>query len=152
MKHPPTRRETAGQTRYPTKRPVTNIQLAGKLPLGAAEPAPRYSSPGDHPAWEVDAGTGQDMADFSKWCTLGSLVPVGDQQTGVIESHDDATGVATLAESLPNAYAESESLALVAESFGKEGVAHFIRNKLPTKATAGSGDMGETLGTTNLPT
>jgi hypothetical protein len=46
-------------------------------------------------------------------------VPVGDHRAGVLESYDDATGVATLAASLPNAYAESESLALVAERLGK---------------------------------
>jgi Cap4 SAVED domain len=90
------------------------------------------------------------MTDFSKWCTVGSLVPFGDQQAGVLESHDDATGVATLAEGLPNAYAESESLALVAERFGKEGVANLLRNKLPTKASARSGDMGEILATAYL--
>ena len=98
----------------------------------------------------MDARTGRDVTDFSNWCTLGTLVPIGDHKAGVLESYDDATGVATLAASLPTAYAESESLALVAERFGKEGVAKFLRNKLPTKANARSGDMGEILATAYL--
>ena len=93
---------------------------------------------------------GWDMADFKDWCMLGSFVPIGDHQVGLIESSDDAKGSATLATSLPNAYAESNSLAMVAERFGKAGVAKFLRNKLPTKASARSGDMGEILATAYL--
>lgn len=87
------------------------------------------------------------MSGFGNWCTLGTLVSIGHHQAGVLESYDDATGVATLAAGLPNAYAESESLALIAERFGKQGVAKFLRNKLPTKPSARSGDMGEILAT-----
>jgi hypothetical protein len=90
------------------------------------------------------------MTGFSNWCTLGALVPIGDHQAGVLESYDDAKGVATLAASLPNAYAESNSLAMIAKRFGKEGVAKFLHNKLPTKASARSGDMGEILATAYL--
>ncbi|MGW3769930.1 Hachiman antiphage defense system protein HamA [Actinomadura verrucosospora] len=90
------------------------------------------------------------MADFSRWCTLGALVPIGGHRSGVIESYDDATGAATLAVIIPGAYAESESLALIASRLGKEGVAKFLRNKLPTKASARSGDMGEILATAYL--
>ena len=39
---------------------------------------------------------------------------------------------------------------MVAERFGKEGVAKFLRNKLPTKSSARSGDMGEILATAYL--
>lgn len=98
----------------------------------------------------MDVGARRDMAGFSNWCTLGTLVPIGGHQAGVIESSDDAKGSATLAASLPNAYAESNSLAIVAERFGKAGVAKFLRNKLPTKASARSGDMGEILATAYL--
>jgi hypothetical protein len=77
------------------------------------------------------------MADFSNWCTVGTLVPIGDHQAGVLESYDDAKGVVTLAASLPNAYAESDSLAKVAERFGKEGVA-----KLHPARPSGVGDEG----------
>jgi hypothetical protein len=59
-------------------------------------------------------------------------------------------GSANLAAKLPNAYAEPNSLAMVAERFGKGGVAKFLRNKLPTKASARSGDMGEILATAYL--
>jgi hypothetical protein len=90
------------------------------------------------------------MTDLKSWCTFGTLVPIGSHRAGVLESHDDATGVATLAATLPNAYAESQSLALIAERLGKDGVAKFLRNKLPTKANARSGDIGEILATAYL--
>jgi hypothetical protein len=81
------------------------------------------------------------MTDFDDWCTLGTPVPIGGHQTAVLESCDDAKGSVALAASLPNSYAKSDSLAMVAERFGKEGVAKFLRNKLPTKASARSGDL-----------
>lgn len=90
------------------------------------------------------------MTDFNDWCTFGTVVPIGGHQAAVLESYDDAKGSATLAASLPNAYAKPDSLAMVAERFGKEGVAKFLRNKLPTKASARSGDMGEILATAYL--
>ena len=90
------------------------------------------------------------MTDFDDWCTLGTPVPIGGHQAAVLESYDDAKGSATLAASLPNAYAESNSLAMIAERFGKEDVAKFLRNKLPTKASARSGDAGEILATAYL--
>jgi hypothetical protein len=90
------------------------------------------------------------MTDFSNWCTVGTLVPFGDHQAGVLESYDDAKGIMTLAVSLPNAYAESDSLAKVAERFGKEGVAKFLSNKFPIKGSARSADMSEILATAYL--
>lgn len=87
------------------------------------------------------------MTDFRSWCTIGDLVPVGAHMSGVIESDDDARGIATVAAGLPEAYAEPDSLTLIAERFGKRGVAQFLRNKLPTKSSARSGDMGEILAT-----
>ena len=90
------------------------------------------------------------MTDFRTWCTIGDLVPVGGHLSGVIESGDEATGIAIVAAALPEAYAESDSLALIAERFGKRGVARFLRNKLPTKQSARSGDIGEILATAYL--
>ncbi|SEN84540.1 hypothetical protein SAMN05660976_08449 [Nonomuraea pusilla] len=90
------------------------------------------------------------MTDFRSWCTLKKLVPVGDHHAGMIESYDDAAGVNALSAILPNAYAESESLALIAERLGKDAVAKFLRNKFPTTASARSGDMGEILATAYL--
>ncbi len=91
-----------------------------------------------------------DTVDFRNWCTLGALVSIGSHHAGVIESFDDATGIATLAAALPGAYADSGSLALIAHRLGKDGVAKFLSNKLPTKASARSGDMGEILATAYL--
>lgn len=90
------------------------------------------------------------MSDFNEWCAVGTPVPVGDHQVAALESYNDAKGSATLAASLPNAYAKTDSLAMVAERYGKEGVARFLRNKLPTKTNARSGDMGEILATVYL--
>ncbi len=90
------------------------------------------------------------MTDFWSWCTAGALVPVGGHQAGVIESDDDAAGAATVAATLPSSYGEPESLARVAELLGKQGVAKFLRNKMPAKANARSGDMGEILATAYL--
>lgn len=90
------------------------------------------------------------MTNFGTWCVLGTLVLVGDHHVGVIESYDDATGISALAASLPSAYAEPKSLALIAERLGKEGVAKFLRNKLPATASARSGDVGEILATSYL--
>lgn len=90
------------------------------------------------------------MTSFSAWCKVGALSPVGAHHAGVLVSADDARGVALISASLPQAYAHADSLARIAERHGKEGVAKFLRNKLPTKASARSGDMGEVLATAYL--
>lgn len=101
-------------------------------------------------AVEDELGTGPDVAGFSNWCTVEEIVPVGNHHAGVLTSSNDTRGVAIIAASLPHAYAEAESLALIAERFGKKGVARLLRNKLPTGAGARSGDMGEILATAYL--
>jgi hypothetical protein len=98
----------------------------------------------------MDAWTSQNMSDFRRWCTVGTPVPTGGHLAGFIESHDDATGVTTIAAGLPTTYAKSGSLARIAERLGKDAVAEFLRNKLPTSASARSGDMGEILATAYL--
>ncbi len=81
------------------------------------------------------------MSDFRRWCTVGTPVPTGGHLAGLIESHDDATGVTTIAPGLPTTYTKSSALAHIAERMGKDAVAEFLRNKLPTSASAPSGDM-----------
>lgn len=90
------------------------------------------------------------MSDFRRWCTVGTPVPTGGHLAGFIESHDDGAGIATIAAGLPSTYAKSGSLARIAERLGKDAVAEFLRNKLPTSASARSGDMGEILATAYL--
>jgi hypothetical protein len=90
------------------------------------------------------------MSNFRRWCTVSTPVPIGGHFAGLIESHDTTMGVATVAASLPNTYAKSGSLARIAERLGKDAVAEFLRNKLPTTANARSGDMGEILATAYL--
>lgn len=88
--------------------------------------------------------------DFRSWCALGPLRAVGKHHAGVVEAVDESTGITNLALRLPGAYAESESLARVADRFGKKGVAKFLRNKFPTTTSARSGDVGEVLATAYL--
>ncbi|ALV41973.1 hypothetical protein AU252_13060 [Pseudarthrobacter sulfonivorans] len=87
---------------------------------------------------------------FDSWCSKGVLTSIAGQASSQIDSHDDATGVAVLAAKLPDAYAETTALALIAERHGKPGVAAFLRHRLPTKKSARSGDMGEILATAYL--
>lgn len=87
---------------------------------------------------------------FDSWCSKGAPIPIGGQAFRKIDSHDDVTGATILASKLPDAYAETTALALVAERHGKPGVAAFLRHRLPTKKSARSGDMGEILATAYL--
>ncbi len=90
------------------------------------------------------------MANLRSWCTVKQPIRVGSHLAGVIESHDDATGAVTLGAGLPNTYAKADTLAWIAERMGKDEVANFLRNKLPTTANARSGDVGEILATAYL--
>lgn len=90
------------------------------------------------------------MADFNNWCVIGASVHFNGHEARVLTAIDDSAGIATLIDVLPSAYAKTESLAVIAERFGKDGVAKFFRNKLPTKANARSGDVGEILATAYL--
>lgn len=90
------------------------------------------------------------MIEYGAWCTLGVPVSIGVHQAGTLEAQADATGVALVTAMLPEAYADTTALALIAERYGKPGVATFLRDRLPTKKNARSGDMGEILATVYL--
>lgn len=94
------------------------------------------------------------MSLFDSWCSSSALTPVGGQQlgkvAGKIDSHNDAVGIELLSARLPSAYADTTALALIAERYGKPGLATFLRHRLPTKKSARSGDVGEILATTYL--
>lgn len=85
------------------------------------------------------------MTDLSSWCDVGVVATVGDHHAHEVVSNNDSKGVEIMTVKLPHAYAESDSLARIADRLGKEGVAKFLRNKFPTKSSARSGDMGEVL-------
>lgn len=91
---------------------------------------------------------------FDSWCSSRALTSIAGQAVakvvGNIDSHDDAAGVELLAAKLPDAYADTTALALIAERYGKPGLAAFLRDRLPTKRSARSGDMGEILATAYL--
>lgn len=65
----------------------------------------------------------------------------------VYASNDDAIGVTAVAALLPQAYATTKNLELVAELRKKKGVAKLLSMKVPKTKTGRSGDMGEILGT-----
>lgn len=90
------------------------------------------------------------LVKFGTWCSQPPLASLNMHRFGTLVSHDDATGVALTAATLPDAYADRSALALVAERHGKSGVAMFLRDRLPTKKSARSGDMGEILATAYL--
>lgn len=90
------------------------------------------------------------MIRFQTWCTVQTPVHVSGHLAGVLTSFDDTTGVVTLSADLPITYAKSGALARIADRMGKKAVADYLRNKLPTTATARSGDMGEILATAYL--
>lgn len=94
------------------------------------------------------------MTLFTDWCASSALTPIADQAVskvfGTITSQDDHAGIDLLATRLPEAYADTTALALIAERYEKPKVAAFLRDRLPTKKSARSGDMGEILATAYL--
>lgn len=90
------------------------------------------------------------MTDFKTWCRPVSVVKIHGHTSGVLTSNDDAAGVDAVAATLAERYAETETLAHIAEKLGKPRVAEFLRNKFPESVTARSGDMGEILATAYL--
>jgi hypothetical protein len=90
------------------------------------------------------------MTDFSRWCDPETVVPVGEHTVGALVSNDDETGIDAVAATLPDKYAEAETLARIADRHGKKGVSKLLREKVPTKQSARSGDMGEILATAYL--
>lgn len=90
------------------------------------------------------------MTMFDSWCSKGALTSICTHKASTIDSRDDAQGVAVVTARIPDAYADTDALALIAERHGKPGVAAFLRDRLPTKKSARSGDMGEILATAYL--
>lgn len=81
---------------------------------------------------------------------MGKPVATGRHHAGLIESQDDASGVAVLAAVLLGAYVPSAALAAIAQGLEKNVLAKYLRNKLPAEKAARSGDMGEILATAYL--
>ena len=90
------------------------------------------------------------MTDFRRWCGPVSIVPIEGHSAGVLTSSDDKAGIDAVAATLAKKYASTETLALIAERFGKPKVSEFLRNKFPASARERSGDMGEILATAYL--
>ncbi|GAB2736055.1 hypothetical protein ACX801_12850 [Arthrobacter bambusae] len=84
---------------------------------------------------------------FNLWCDPPEDEAVGSHTARVFASNDDAAGVAAVVALLPQTYATTKNLELVAELRGKKGVAKLLSKKAPRTKAGRSGDMGEILGT-----
>lgn len=98
---------------------------------------------------DLESGAGV-VTTFDSWCSKAALTSVAGHKVGALDSHDDIAAAALVTAKLPDAYADTSALALIAEKYGKPGVAAFLRDRLPTKKSARSGDMGEILATMYL--
>jgi uncharacterized protein DUF1837 len=88
------------------------------------------------------------MANFDEW---------SDEETVNVNGHTlclvtlkdghDAVAQKNAVEILPDHYASCEKVANILERLGKDAAAEYLRNKLPTKPSLRSGDLGEILAT-----
>lgn len=85
------------------------------------------------------------MTKFGLWCAPAVVHTIGKHQVHFLDVTDEETGVLEVTAALPHMYADTSALARIAESLGKAAVSEFLRNKLPRKASARSGDLGEIL-------
>jgi hypothetical protein len=74
------------------------------------------------------------VTDFESWCQPAAFVKVKKHTAGMLLSNDDSVGIDAVAATLAEKYAETETLALIAEKLGKQEVAKFLRHRFPTKA------------------
>lgn len=89
---------------------------------------------------------------FSPWCDAPKDESVGKHTSRVVVSNDDAVGIDTVVDYLPEAYARKENLQRIAKRHGKTGVAKLLSDKVPKTKTGRSGDLGEILGTAYVET
>ena len=73
------------------------------------------------------------MTNFSSWCAPAVVVKINGHHAAVLVSTDDGAGIEAVAATLPKKYAKTETLALIAEKYGKPKVSDFLRNKLPVR-------------------
>ncbi|WP_196249565.1 Hachiman antiphage defense system protein HamA [Rhodococcoides fascians] len=90
------------------------------------------------------------MTHFEKWCKPEVVTLVNGHRAAVLVSTDDVAGIETVASTLAEKYAKTDTLALIAREFGKPKVAEYLLNKFPQKPGFRSGDMGEILATSYL--
>lgn len=90
------------------------------------------------------------VTQFDSWCDPVVLVAVNGHDSGVLVSKDDDDGISAVAATLAEKYTNTNTLATIAQSLGKPGVAMFLQNLFPGDAGSRSGDMGEILATSYL--
>lgn len=93
---------------------------------------------------------GYDVTGFSTWCAPEVVAEINGHRAAVLISTDDKVGIEAVAAILPEKYSKTETLALIAEKYGKAKVSDYLRNKLPVSVIGRSGDMGEILATAYL--
>jgi Cap4 SAVED domain len=91
------------------------------------------------------------MAKFAKWCAI-TKESVNSNEMTVLNAEPAKIGEAAtrLSKLIHLKYASGSRVAELMKSLGKEAVAEFIENKLPTSKSIRSGDLGEILGTLYL--
>lgn len=90
------------------------------------------------------------MTNFKNWCAPESVVTLNGHHAAVLLSSDDQAGIEAVAATLPQKYAKTQTMALIAEKYGKPKVSEYLRSKLPVSVIGRSGDLGEILATAYL--
>lgn len=87
------------------------------------------------------------MTDFAKWCATSSDCVNGHEINILVgDPKKTASAVKILAKTVPSYYAAPKRVADLLKKHGREGVAKYITEKLPTAKAIRSGDLGEILG------
>jgi hypothetical protein len=87
------------------------------------------------------------LAQFAKWCDTTTEELNGHEINILVgDPEKTATAVNILADTIPGYYAAPKRVADLLRKHGREGVAKYIEEKLPTTKAIRSGDLGEILG------
>lgn len=86
------------------------------------------------------------MIKFAEWCgETEEIISTHKLRRLSVDPAKQVQIVDTLAKALPDYYADPGRIAQLLKVLGKEAVANFVEQKLPTKVTIRSGDLGEIL-------
>ncbi|WP_373991419.1 Hachiman antiphage defense system protein HamA [Duganella sp. BuS-21] len=86
------------------------------------------------------------MSKFMEWCTPEEVV-VSAHSVNVLRADPTKRpqAVKILAEVLPDYYAEPQRISALLDRLGRQAVAKYVQDKLPTSTQIRSGDLGEIL-------
>ena len=93
------------------------------------------------------------MTKFNEWCDAIQIeLGIDERAVSVLQTDDERSEIGRniLAEALPFHYASRSRLSSIAEKLGKNGLAKYIRTKMPVGKSMRSGDLGEILATSYI--